>query len=205
MKPFMNMILAMDENNTIGHEGKLPWGPLPTDFNWYITLSTATKDSSKRNAIVIGRVTFEEMMKFNTKYVSHWHFIVITSHSAESIHSAQADFDKNYIDVVKSFEEANQRAKLLLDTPNSMIESVFVFGGAGPYEQALKMKVVQRVYLTRIFAKVPNCDTRVKNFDLSDFRRIKRPSGELLAELDDQILEENGWKYQFQVYERNDS
>lgn len=85
-----------------------------------------------------------------------------------------------------------------------MIESVFVFGGVNPYEQTLEAKLVKRIYLTRILAKVPECDVRVSKFDLRDFRRIKRSNHEVLAELDDQIFEENGWKYQFQVYERKD-
>jgi hypothetical protein len=61
---------------------------------------------------------------------------------------------------------------------------------------------IGHVYLTRIFAEFLQCDARVSNFDLKDFRRIKRSSDEVLAELDDKICEENELKYQFQVYER---
>ena len=42
-----------------------------------------------------------------------------------------------------------------------MIESVVVFGGVNLYEQALASKLVKRIYLTRIFAKVPQCDARI--------------------------------------------
>jgi dihydrofolate reductase len=204
IKPFINIVVAMDEKNAIGHEKKIPWAPLPTDYNWYLTHATTTKDPLKRVALILGRFTFEDAIKFDQKYVSRWHFIVITSQLPEILYNTYSNIDRNQVDVVNSFDQAAQKAKLLLDTPSSMIESVFVFGGVGPYEQALESKLVKRIYLTRIFAEVPDCDARISKFDLSDFQRIKRPSDEILAELDDKIIEENGWKYQFQVYEQKD-
>lgn len=194
----------MDENNSIGHEGKIPWIPLPTDYNWYLTHSTTTNDPLKRVALILGRSTFEETIQLDEKYVSRWHFIVISRQSPEIFYNNYSNIDKNQIDIVNSFDQAVEKAKLLIDIPNPMIESVYVFGGVGPYEDALASNLVKRIYLTRIFAKVPNCDTRITKFDLNNFQRIKRPNNEILAELDDQILDENGWKYQFQVYERKD-
>ncbi len=204
IKPFINIVVAMDEKNAIGHEKKIPWAPLPTDYNWYLTHATTTKDPLKRVALILGRFTFEDAIKFDQKYVSRWHFIVITSQLPEILYNTYSNIDRNQVDVVNSFDQAAQKAKLLLDTSSAMIESVFVFGGVGPYEQALESKLVKRIYLTRIFAEVPDCDARISKFDLSDFQRIKRPSDEILAELDDKIIEENGWKYQFQVYEQKD-
>jgi len=204
IKPFINIVVAMDEKNAIGHERKIPWAPLPTDYNWYLTHATTTKDPLKRVALILGRITFEDVIKFDQKYVSRWHFIVITSQLPEILYNTYSNIDRNQVDVVNSFDQAAQKAKLLLDTSSSMIESVFVFGGVSPYEQALESKLVKRIYLTRIFAEVLDCDARISKFDLSDFQRIKRPSDEILAELDDKIIEENGWKYQFQVYEQKD-
>jgi dihydrofolate reductase len=204
MKPFMNIVIAMDEKNAIGHEKKIPWAPLPTDYKWYLTHATTTKDPLKRVALILGRITFEEVIQFDEKYISRWHFIVITSQLPETIYNTYSNIDRNLIDVVNSFDQAAHRAKLLLDTPSAMVESVFVFGGVNPYEQALTSKLVKRIYLTRIFAEVPECDARVSNFDLNDFQRIQRSSDEILAELDDKIIEENGWKYQFQIYQRKD-
>ena len=196
MTPFLNLVLAMDENNTIAHQGKIPWIPLPTDFHWYLTHSTTTKDPSKRVALILGRITFEEVSQFDDKYVSRWHFIVITRQSTEEFARKHS-----HIDLVHSFDQAVQQAKHLLDTSSAKIESVFVFGGVAPYEDAMASKLVKRIYLTRVFTKIPNADTRLSKFDLSDFQRIQRSKDELLAEFDDRILEENGWKYQFQVYE----
>jgi dihydrofolate reductase len=203
-EPFLNIAIAMDENNAIGHERKIPWAPLPTDYNWYLTHATTTKDPLKRVALILGRLTFEDVIEFNQEYASRWYFIVITRQIPEKIYKTYSNINRNQVDVVNSFDQAAQKAKLLMDTPSAMIESVFVFGGVDPYEQALASKLVKRIYLTRIFAKVPDCDARISKFDLSDFQRIKRPNDEILAELDDKIIEENGWKYQFQVYERKD-
>ncbi|UJR10322.1 hypothetical protein I4U23_014528 [Adineta vaga] len=204
-KPFMNIIVAMDEINTIGHEGKIPWAPIPTDFNWYITHATTTKDPSKRVALIIGRVSFDETIKFDQNYVSRWHFIVVTRQSSQDFYDTHRNIDQiNRVNIVNSFDEAAQKAKELLDTPEAMIESVYVFGGVQIYEDAIKSKLVKRIYITRVFAKLPECNRRLSNFPLYDFKRIKRSQHELLSELDDQIIEENGWKYQFQIYERND-
>jgi dihydrofolate reductase len=202
MKPFINIITAMDETNAIGHEKKTPWGPLATDYYWYSTHATTTKDPLKRVALILGRITFEETILFDKKYVSRWHFIVITRQPPETFYKSYPNIDRNQIDVVNTFDQAAVREKDLIETPIAMVESVFVFGVVSPYEQALASNLVKRIYLTRILAEFPQCDARVSNFDLKDFRRIKRSSDEVLAELDDKICEENGLKYQFQVYER---
>lgn len=191
----------MNENNTIAHQGKIPWVPLPTDSHWYLTHSTTTKDPTKRVALILGRITFEEVSQFDDKYVSRWHFIVITRQSAEEFIEKHSNIDRNQINLVQSFDQAVQQAKYLLDTPSANIESIFVFGGVAPYEDAMNSKLVKRIYLTRVFTNIPNGDTRLSKFDLSDFQRIQRSKEEILAEFDDRILEENGWKYQFQVYE----
>jgi dihydrofolate reductase len=204
MKPFLNIITAMHETNAIGHENKIPWAPLPTDQYWYLTHTTVTKDPLKRVALILGRLTFNDTILLDKKYTSRWHFIVITRQSPEVFYESCSKIDRNQIDVVNSFDQAASRARELIETPSAMVESVFVFGGVSPYEEALASKLVKRIYLTRVFAEFPQCDARLSSFDLNDFRRIKRSRSEILAELDDKICEENGWKYQFQVYERND-
>ncbi|CAF4350195.1 unnamed protein product, partial [Adineta steineri] len=75
--------------------------------------------------------------------------------------------------------------------------------GIRPYEEAMASGLVRRVYLTRIFAEY-SCDTHWSSLDLNKFRKIRRSNNETLAELDDQIVEESGVTYQFQVYELNE-
>ena len=174
MKPFMNLIVAMDENNVIGYAKRLPWDTLSTDLHWFLTHATTTKDPSKCIAVIAGRTTFEEAITFDKKYVSKWHFIVITKQESDVFYKNHSNVDRRQIDIVQSFNQAACTAKDLLETQNSMIESVYVFGGVLPYENALNAKLVQRIYLTRIFAKVSQYDARLSNFDLSDFQRIKR-------------------------------
>ncbi|CAF1435881.1 unnamed protein product [Adineta ricciae] len=196
MHRFLNIMMAMDVNNGMGMNNKLPW-KLNEDERWFLSISTTTKDPLKRNAVIIGRLTFESFCKYLTKNFIHWHFIVITSNSLESI---KANYEQSHIDVVRSFDEAVRMARGFLDNSEKGIESVFVFGGVHPYEQAMASGLVYRVYLTRIFAEYP-CDTYWSSLDLSQFRRIQRSKNEILAELDDQIIGENGVTYQFQVYE----
>ncbi|CAF1110593.1 unnamed protein product [Adineta steineri] len=199
MKPFLNIMVAMDAKNGIGINNTLPWS-LKEDERWFLTISTMTKDSLKRNAIIIGRLTYESFCKYLTKYFVHWHFIVITSHSLESI---KAMCPQSHVDVVVSFEQALLTAHTLSCDLEKGIESVFVLGGIRPYEEAMASGLVRRVYLTRIFAEY-SCDTHWSSLDLNKFRKIRRSNNETLAELDDQIVEESGVTYQFQVYELNE-
>ncbi|CAF1306600.1 unnamed protein product [Adineta steineri] len=205
IKPFMSIVVAMDENNTIAHNGKIPWAPLPTDHYWFLTHSSTTKDPLKRIALILGRKTFIDTIAFFKKYVPRWHFIVLTQELPEIFYEKYSNINRNQTDIVNSIDEAAYRAKELIETADSTIESVYVFGGVIPYEQALERDYVKRIYLTRIFAKALECDTQVSKFDLHNFQRIKRPKDELLAEYDDKIIEENGWTYQFQVYDRKNT
>jgi dihydrofolate reductase len=201
MEPFLNIIVAMDESGNIGHQGKLPWGSLPTDFHWYLTHATTTNDPLKRVALILGRLTFEETLGHEEKYLSRWHFIVITRLSNQELLMRHPTVDPARVHVMKTFDDAVQQGRRLLELPLAMIETVLVFGGANPYEQAIASKMVRRIYLTRILTEIANCDTQVKNFDLNGFRRIRRASWEILADHDDRIVQENGWTYQFQIYE----
>ena len=204
-KPFIDMVVAMDELSNIGHQNQLPWGSLPTDHEWYLTHATTTKDPNKRVALILGRLTFDDVMRFHGKYVSRWHFIVITRQTSETFFNTYPNVAREHVDVVHSFEQAALQGRRLLDSAHPVVESVIVFGGSRPYEEAIESKLIRRIYLTRIFAQLPHCDTRVSNFSLDGFRRIKRGADEVLADHDDRIVEENGWKYQFQVYERDES
>ncbi|CAF1021622.1 unnamed protein product [Adineta ricciae] len=196
MDRFLNIMMAMDAKNGMGINNTLPW-KLNEDERWFLSISTTTKDPLKRNAVIIGRLTYESFCKYLTKSFVHWHFIVITSNSLESI---KANYEQSHLDAVRSFDEAVRMARGFLDDPEKGIESVFVLGGVQPYEQAMASDLVHRIYLTRIFAEY-SCDTYWSNLNLSQFRRIQRSKDEILAELDDQIIEENGVTYQFQVYE----
>ncbi|CAF1435770.1 unnamed protein product [Adineta ricciae] len=181
MDRFLNIMMAMDAKNGMGINNTLPW-KLNEDERWFLSISTTTKDPLKRNAVIIGRLTYESFCKYLTKK------------------SIKANYEQSHLDAVRSFDEAVRMARGFLDDPEKGIESVFVLGGVQPYEQAMASDLVHRIYLTRIFAEY-SCDTYWSNLNLSQFRRIQRSKDEILAELDDQIIEENGVTYQFQVYE----
>ncbi|CAF3456625.1 unnamed protein product, partial [Rotaria sp. Silwood2] len=86
------------KKNAIGNEKKIPWAPLPTDYHWYLTLATTTKDPSKRVALIIGRITFEDIINFDPKYVSRWHFIIITRQSPEIFEGCDEDVVSEYFE-----------------------------------------------------------------------------------------------------------
>ena len=60
--------------------------------------------------------------------------LLLLSQSSEKFFTTYSNFNKNQIDLLKSFEQVAQKAKLLLDTPQLCLN---------PYEQALASKLLK--------------------------------------------------------------
>ena len=119
----IRMIVAADENNTIGKNNELIWH-LPDDLKFF-------KKMTSGHAIIMGRRTFESVGKPLPKRVN----IIITR-------------DANYIQegcvVVNSLEDALKEASKTDENP-------FIVGGEQIYRLALP--IADRVFLTRIHHK----------------------------------------------------
>ena len=84
-----------------------------------------------------------------------------------------------------------------MDVANKMekdgkIESSFVIGGSMIYDLALKSGFCDTIYLTKVFSNI-ECDAFLPNFSTTKFQLNQSKLSE--------IKEENGIRFQFQVYE----
>ncbi len=142
-----NIIVAMDENRGIGYQNKLPWD-LPPDMKYFKDITIKTKDPSKINAVIMGRKTWDSIPK-QFKPLSRRLNIVLSRDTGADM----VKLDDGYL--VNSFENA---LGLIGKFPDS-IENIFVIGGGQVYEEAIKHKNCEKLYITEVMGSFV-CDVR---------------------------------------------
>ncbi|MCH9021926.1 MAG: dihydrofolate reductase [Planctomycetes bacterium] len=156
MKEF-NIIVAMDEKRGIGKNGALPW-KISADIKHFKDITSSTQDSNKRNAVIMGRKTWESIPEkfrplpdrlnffLTKKYMNFKHMKEKLTAGGRMV--AAADFDEAF--------EIIQFCNNHLETQS--IESVFIIGGGDIYQQAIKFDNCKKIYITHILADF-QCDT----------------------------------------------
>lgn len=142
MFPF-NIIVAVEKNMGIGNEGKLPWR-LPADMKFFKEQTTKTKDPAKRNAVIMGRKTWESIPdKFRP--LPDRINIVLSKTPGLTL-------PKNVLQAA-SLDEALQ---LCAARPNE-IEEAYIIGGAQVFKEAINHADCLKIYMTQIL-KDFSCD-----------------------------------------------
>lgn len=163
----MKIIVACGENGAMGFEKRIPWH-IPDDLKRFRQLTT--------DAIVImGRLTYESIVHFtkNKQGLPKRHNIVV-SRSSEKFHDNQ-------------FGSLHAALESVKDSP----KQIYVIGGAGLYEEAMRHRSCTHIEYTRVFLSPP--------FDVK-FPAIN-PTFYEVAETSD-IKEHDTIKYQFVTYVR---
>lgn len=121
----IGIIAALDEDNIIGNEGRIPWH-IPEDLEHY-------RDTVEGKVVISGRITFEETPG---NYQGEEHIVLSRrdswSHKSEKVHHAS--------DVEESINIAN----ILTDNE----ETVFVIGGGNIYDEFVD--IADRMILSHI-------------------------------------------------------
>jgi len=133
----------------------IPWN-LKNDLQFFRYITSKTKDLTKRNAIIVGRKTFQTFPKPLPNRLN----IIVTS-NPNLIQTT------DNIQITNTFENAIQRA-----SEDSTIENIFIIGGVLIYEAAMQTGLVKRIYLTRIKGDF-QCTTIWSSLDLTNYRRIE--------------------------------
>jgi dihydrofolate reductase len=167
------IVVAADEGGGIGKEGRLSW-KLPGDTAFLKRITSETKDPAKRNAVVMGRKTWETIPPRWRPLPGRLNIVV----------SRRVDYDVPQAVLVGALQAAVAAA----DRPD--IERIFVLGGGEIYRAALAMPECRRVYLTRVEGRR----------DADAFFPALDASWRLVQE--SQRQEENGVGYIFQTWER---
>ena len=108
-------------NRAIGFAGKIPW-KCRTDMKFFKEITTTTRDSTKVNAVIMGRKTFE------------------------SLHSPLP----NRVNVVLSKSSNNLDETITKLESDPTIETIFVIGGEMVYKEAINHPKCDKIYLNTV-------------------------------------------------------
>lgn len=160
----LSAIVAVTEDNAIGKEGGIPWY-LPADL-------IKMREITMGYPIIMGRKTHESIGRTLPGRAN----IVISRDSDYKVFEGSI--------LVGSLEEA-------LDLPEvKEAEEAFIFGGETIYDMA--MPLVQRIYLTRVHAKIPA--DKFFNYDPSAWKQTSIEQHK--------ANEKNRYDYDFCILER---
>ena len=141
----ISLVAAVDSKNGIGLNGKMPWGYINEDMEFFRGLTTGS-------TVIMGRVTFESL---GNKPLPNRKNIVISS-------TANVAYYFKYDNLF--YESSLENALLRLLSENQ----IFIIGGESIYKKAIDY--ADRIFLTHI-DKDYHCDRFFPNVDENIFRK----------------------------------
>ena len=132
------IISAVDKNFGIGIKNALPWS-FKSDMKHFKEITCKTKDPNKRNAVLMGRKTWESLPEKYRPLPNRINLILSRTKNLNE----EIPKDPNPTVLVSSFIEA-------FSILNDDIENLFIIGGEGVYKQAISLEEIDGIYLTEI-------------------------------------------------------
>ncbi|KAL1810935.1 hypothetical protein ACET3Z_021000 [Daucus carota] len=153
------VVVAATQNMGIGKDGSLPWS-LPSDLKFFKDVTMTTSDPLKRNAVIMGRKTWESIPLQHRPLPGRFNVVLTRSGS----------FDIATAENVVICGSLLSALELLAESPYCVsIEKVFVIGGGQIYREALNAPGCDAVHITEI-GKDIECDTFIPALDESVFQ-----------------------------------
>lgn len=171
MKKLVSMILAVDEKNWIGKNLDLAW-KLKADMKYFKEITTTLKHENKQNAVIMGRKTWESIPE-KFRPLPGRKNVIITRNINPHVSELQFTSLETAINSLQN---------------DTAIESIFIIGWAQIYNDAIEKKLVEKIYITKVFWDF-DCDVFFNGLD--DSFPLKSAS---------EKHEENGISFCFEVY-----
>jgi len=168
-----DVVVAADLDWGIGKDQSLPWPKLRGDLRHFKRI-TSTASPGRRNAIVMGRKTWQSKEVAERALPDRLNVVVSRSELAVPAGVIAA----------RSLDEA----LAVRD-----VETVFIVGGAGLLIEAVERRDLRYVYLTRVEERY-NCDVKMPDLDARGFVKVAW-EGELANE-------EHGVRYRIERLRR---
>lgn len=141
----ISLVAAVDSKNGIGLNGKMPWGHIKEDMEFFRGLTTGS-------TVIMGRITFESL---GNKPLPNRRNIVISS-------TANVAYYFKYDNLFYESSLENALSRLLNEN------QIFIIGGESIYKKAIDY--ADRIFLTHI-DKDYHCDRFFPNVDENIFRK----------------------------------
>ncbi|XP_020088159.1 putative bifunctional dihydrofolate reductase-thymidylate synthase [Ananas comosus] len=152
------VVVAATQKLGIGKDGELPW-KLPSDLKFFKEVTTTTSDPVKKNAVIMGRKTWESI-PLKEKPLRNRFNIVLTR---------SGRFDIATEENVVTCASMTSALRMMASAPFCLtIEKVFVIGGGEVLRDALNAPGCEAIHLTNIETNI-ECDTFIPPVDLSVF------------------------------------
>ncbi|XP_030950567.1 bifunctional dihydrofolate reductase-thymidylate synthase-like isoform X3 [Quercus lobata] len=153
------VVVAATRDMGIGKDGKLPWR-LPSDLKFFKELTMTTSDPGKKNAVVMGRKTWESIPPKYRPLPGRLNVVLARS----------GNFDIATAEDVVTCGNIPSALKLLAESPYSLsIERVFIIGGGQILRETLNAPQCAAIHITEIETSI-ECDTFIPTIDFSVFQ-----------------------------------
>ncbi|SCU82685.1 LADA_0C07272g1_1 [Lachancea dasiensis] len=198
--PVVSIVACLMPEMGIGHQGKLPW-KLKQEMAYFRQVTTGTFNSDRRNAVVMGRKTWESIPPKFRPLPGRVNVIVSRDH-AHGLAPATESSDHVW--------QSNSLAKCLELLPQLVgdLERIFVIGGGEVYAQTMLLN--DYMLMTEIRpedgTEQPPMDTFLDRGKISQlYQRNDDVAGFLPSNV--QLpnvpqIREKGYVYEFALYKR---
>ncbi|XP_013883135.1 dihydrofolate reductase [Austrofundulus limnaeus] len=188
MSRVLNGIVAVCPDLGIGKNGNLPWFPvrLSNEFAYFRRMTATPSVSGKKNVVIMGRKTWFSIPEKNRPLKDRINIILSRNLKAPpaGAHHLAADFSS---------------ALRLVDSELSeQADQVWVIGGSSLYKELMESPGTKRLFVTRILKQF-DCDTFLPEISPDKYCQIPEFPG-----VPQELQEENGIQYRFEVYESLD-
>jgi len=147
-----NAIAAMcNENRGIGKDNHLPWS-LPKEYEYFQRVVGATRDKTKVNALITGRLNWKAMG--GKPFDSNIYFIISSKMTLDELKNELTMAELEQTVLCRSLDEAIQ---LIRTDYKTRVETIYAIGGVEIYRSAIQSPTFKRFYLTRVLESY-ECD-----------------------------------------------
>lgn len=143
----VSIIVAMGANREIGKNNDLMWH-LPVDMRFF-------KDKTLGHPVIMGRKNYESIPEKYRPFKDRLNIVV----------SSQADYLAPGCILFQDLTAAASYAQ------QQDAEEVFIIGGGQIYAEALRLKMVNTMYITHIESTFPDAHTFFPAFEASEWER----------------------------------